>query len=159
MQTVKIIAVGKLKEKYLRDAADEYMKRLGAYCKPEIIELKEAFIPENPSEKEISAALFEEGKAILKAIDGRPFTALCIEGEQVSSEELSKRLEKSASDGLSAQIFVIGSSHGLSDEVKSKADFKLSMSKMTFPHQLARVMFLEQIYRAFSIAKGGKYHK
>ena len=159
MQTVKIIAVGKLKEKYLKDAADEYIKRLGTYCKPEIIELKEAFVPENPSEKEISAALSDEGKALLKTIDGRPFTALCIEGEQVSSEELSKRLEKSASDGLSSQIFVIGSSHGLSDEVKSKADFKLSMSKMTFPHQLARVMLLEQLYRAFSIAKGGKYHK
>ena len=159
MQTVKIIAVGKLKEKYLRDAADEYIKRLGAYCKPEIIELKEAFIPENPSEKEIIAALSDEGKAILKAIDGRPFTALCIEGRELSSGELSERLEKSAAGGLSEQIFVIGSSHGLSDEVKSKADFKLSMSKMTFPHQLARVMLLEQIYRAFSIAKGGKYHK
>lgn len=159
MQTVKIIAVGKLKEKYLRDAADEYIKRLGAYCKPEIIELKETFIPENPSEKEIIAALSDEGKAILKAIDGRPFTALCIEGKELSSEDLSGRLEKSAAGGLSEQIFVIGSSHGLSDEVKSKADFKLSMSKMTFPHQLARVMLLEQIYRAFSIAKGGKYHK
>ncbi len=159
MFNIKLIAVGKLKEKYLTDAIAEYSKRLRAYCKFEIIELKEAFLPENPGEKEIEAALDTEAKEILKAAADTAIVALCIEGKQTTSEGLAAEIEKFGNSGSGSISFIIGSSHGLSDEVKRRAVRRLSMSEMTFPHQLARVMISEQIYRAFSIMNNGKYHK
>lgn len=160
MQTVTIICEGKLKEKYLRDACAEYAKRLSAYCKLNIIELNPHRISENPSAAEIDAVLEAEAKEILAKIPNTAKVyAMCIEGKQMSSEKLSKEISSCAVQGFNNIVFIIGGSHGLSDSVKKRADFKLSMSEMTFPHQLARVMLLEQIYRAYQISNGGKYHK
>ena len=157
---VTIICEAKLKEKYLRDASDEYVKRLGAYCKLNIIELNPKKLPEDPSDAEIYNALEAEGKEILAKIPvGARIFAMCIEGKQLSSEKLAKEIASCGVSGISNVVFIIGSSYGLSDEVKKRADFRLSMSEMTFPHQLARIMLLEQIYRAFRINSGGKYHK
>ncbi|MDO4458606.1 MAG: 23S rRNA (pseudouridine(1915)-N(3))-methyltransferase RlmH [Clostridia bacterium] len=160
MLTVKIICVGNLKEKYWRDAIAEYSKRLSAFCKFDIHEINEVKLPDNPGEKDISKALAEEGRQILKiAQDARcKIFPLVIEGKMQSSENLAKMIEQEAVMGTSAIAFVIGSSHGLCDEVK-KAGRGISMSPMTFPHQLARVMLCEQIYRAFSINAGTRYHK
>lgn len=156
MLKIKVICIGTLKEKYWRDACFEYAKRLGAFCKFEIIELAESRVPEKPSEKEIAAALSKEASLILKNLSGAVYT-LCIEGKPMSSEKLAECIER---DSMTASelCFVIGSSHGLSNEIKS-AGKRISMSEMTFPHQLARVMLCEQIYRAMSIINGGKYHK
>ena len=160
MISVNIICVGKLKEKYLRDACDEYSKRLGGFCKLNIVELNPKRLSDNPSPAEIKNALTAEGKEILSKIPSGSYVyAMCIEGGQMPSESLAKELDMLATRGKSNVVFIIGGSFGLSDEVKSAADSKLSMSKMTFPHQLARVMLLEQIYRAFQISSGGKYHK
>lgn len=160
MQTVTIICEGKLKEKYLRDACAEYAKRLSAYCKLNIIELNPHRISENPSAAEIDAVLEAEAKEILAKIPNTAKVyAMCIEGKQMSSEKLSKEISSCAVQGFNNIVFIIGGSHGLSDSVKKRAAFKLSMSEMTFPHQLARVMLLEQIYRAYQISNGGKYHK
>lgn len=157
---VTIICEAKLKEKYLRDASDEYVKRLGAYCKLNIIELNPKKLPDDPSEAEINNALEAEGKEILSKIPvGARVFAMCIEGKQLSSEKLANELASCGVSGISNVVFIIGSSYGLSDGVKKRADFRLSMSEMTFPHQLARIMLLEQIYRAFRINSGGKYHK
>ena len=160
MYNIDIICVGKLKEDYLRGACAEYSKRLSAFCKLKITELTPACIPDDPSRTQIDSALADEGKRILQLIhpSARVY-AMCIEGKQLSSEELSRDIEQAAVGGSGNLIFIIGGSHGLTDEVKRRANFKLSMSKMTFPHQLARVMLLEQIYRAFMISSGGKYHK
>lgn len=161
MQTVNIITVGKLKESYFRDACAEYVKRLGAFCKINVIELAESRLPDNPSESEISKALDSEGKEMLSLISGKSAynIAMCIEGSQLSSVELSQKLDDVAVSGSSTVNFVIGSSFGICDEVKKKCHFRMSMSKMTFPHMLARVMLLEQVYRAYQISVGGKYHK
>ena len=160
MQSVTIICLGKLKEKYLRDAQSEYSKRLTAFCKHNIIELSPDALPSNPSEAEIAAALENEGKRIISVIpNGAYVYAMCIEGKQRSSEALSREMADLAVRGKSNIVFIIGSSYGLSDAVKNFADAKLSMSEMTFPHQLARIMLLEQTYRAFQIMNGGKYHK
>lgn len=157
---ITVICEGRLKEKYLRDACDEYSKRLGAYCKLNIIELAPHRIPDNPSENEIANALNAEGREILSKIpDGAKVYAMCIEGKQMPSEKLARTISECSVQGYSNIVFIIGGSHGLSEDVKKRADFRLSMSKMTFPHQLARVMLLEQIYRAFQISTGGKYHK
>ena len=153
-----LIAVGKLKEDYLRKACAEYIKRLGRYCSFELHELEECRLSDSPSEKEIAAALKKEGAQILKLAKGMVIP-LCIEGKQLSSPQLSERLSDAGVNGHSTVTFIIGSSFGLAPEVKDKADLRLSMSPMTFPHQLARVMLLEQIYRSFQIAEGGKYHK
>ena len=158
MMNVTIISVGKLKEKYLRDAIAEYSKRLQAFCNFRIIELDESRLSEKPSQRDIEQALETEGKNILRNSQGFIFS-MCIEGKQLSSEEFAKKFTDIGVSGTSAVTFIIGSSFGLSDEVKRKSDFKLSISKMTFPHQLARVMLTEQIYRAFQINNGGKYHK
>ncbi|MBQ6040979.1 MAG: 23S rRNA (pseudouridine(1915)-N(3))-methyltransferase RlmH [Oscillospiraceae bacterium] len=155
---IHLITVGKLKEKWLREAYAEYEKRLQRYCRLTLTELPEARLPEVPSEAETAAALAQEGKAILQACRGR-IIALCIEGKLCSSEEFSAMLDRAAVSGDSTVSFVIGSSFGLSDEVKSRADMKFSMSPMTFTHQIARVLLAEQIYRAFQISTGGKYHK
>ena len=159
MINVKLIATGNLKEGYLREAFGEYAKRLSAFCRFECIELKEYRLPENPSEVEINTALEDEAKHILALFSPRAYKiALCIEGKQFSSEELSKKLDDATSRS-SEIIFVIGSSHGLSEKVKAACDLRLSISKMTFPHQLMRVIMAESIYRSFSISKGTKYHK
>lgn len=161
MLTVNIITVGRLKEQYLRDAVSEYSKRLGAFCKLNITELSEQRLSDNPSQKEIDSALSAEGKQILALISGKSTYnyAMCIEGKQVSSEELAEAFNTIALNGNSTINFIIGSSFGISNEVKASSNFKLSMSRMTFPHQLARVMLLEQIYRAFQIQNNSKYHK
>ncbi|MCC8041923.1 MAG: 23S rRNA (pseudouridine(1915)-N(3))-methyltransferase RlmH [Oscillospiraceae bacterium] len=154
------MAVGKLKEGYFKEACAEYAKRLGAYCRLKITELPESRLSDNPSEKEIAAALENEGKQILTLIpQSAAVIPLCIEGTELSSEMLAWRLDKLMTEGTSCICFIIGSSYGLSDSVKKRAVLRLSMSPMTFPHRLARVMLLEQIYRSFSILGNGKYHK
>lgn len=159
MATIKFITIGTLKEKYLSDAVAEYEKRLSGFCKVESINLKEAKLPQEPSQSEIKKALEEEGKVILSHMSERAYKiALCVEGRQFSSEELAEKLERAFS--LSNEIcFVIGSSHGLCDAVKSAADLRLSVSKLTFPHQLMRVILAESVYRCMNIIKGTKYHK
>lgn len=160
MLTVKIICVGKLKEKYLVDAISEYSKRLKGTCKLEIIEVLEHKLSDNPNKTEIDRIIFKESENILKKIDDKDFLIpLCIEGKSMSSENLAKKFAELSLTGVSKIAFVIGGSHGIDDRIKNKANIKLSMSAMTFPHQLARVMVLEQIYRAFSINIGSKYHK
>lgn len=159
MINVKLIALGNLKESYLREAFEEYAKRLSAFCRFECVELKEYRLPENPSGVEINTALEDEAKRILSLFSPRAYKiALCIEGKQFSSEELSQKIDE-ATNHASEIVFVIGSSHGLSDRVKAACDLRLSISKMTFPHQLMRVIMAESIYRSFSISKGTKYHK
>lgn len=159
MVNIKLITVGTLKESYLCEAVAEYEKRLSGFCKIKNINIKEVKLSQEPSEREIAAALSEEGKAILEAVTDKSYKiALCIEGKQFSSVELSEKLN-SALLNHSELCFIIGSSFGLSDEVKSHADLKLSVSKLTFPHQLMRVILLECIYRCMNISKGTKYHK
>jgi 23S rRNA (pseudouridine1915-N3)-methyltransferase len=152
--------VGTIKEKYLTDAVAEYEKRLGAYCAVDNISVREERLSDKPSQSEIAAALKREGERILAALPPRAYNiALCVEGKQMSSEELARLFNDKAVEGFSNICFIIGSSHGLSDRIKQMSHYKMSMSKMTFPHQLARVMLLEQTYRAFSILGGSKYHK
>jgi 23S rRNA (pseudouridine1915-N3)-methyltransferase len=155
---INLIVIGKLKEEYLRSACAEYIKRLGRYCTFELHELDECRLSDNPSDKEISAALKKEAEQIKRYAKGM-IVPMCIEGKQLTSPELSEKIVSAGVGGQSTVTFVIGSSFGLDDEIKAMGALKLSMSKMTFPHQLARVMLLEQIYRAFQIAEGGKYHK
>ncbi len=161
MMNVNIIAIGKLKESYLRDASKEYAKRLSGFCRLNIIELPESRLSDNPSEKEIQNALSNEAKLIEEQINKKSSLniALCIEGKLLSSGELSAMISDAVVSGNSTINFIIGSSFGLSEKIKSKSHLKLSMSRMTFPHQLARVLLLEQIYRTFQISSGGKYHK
>lgn len=155
---INLIVIGKLKEDYLRSACGEYIKRLGRYCTFELHELDECRLSESPSDKEIAAALKKEAEQIKKYAKGM-IVPMCIEGKQLSSPELSDKITGAGVSGQSTVTFIIGSSFGLDPEIKDMGAIKLSMSKMTFPHQLARVMLLEQIYRAFQIAEGGKYHK
>ena len=161
MQSVTLIVLGKMNADYYAEAAAEYTKRLSAFCKINVIELaEEPIVEKNASQAVIDKALEKEAKAILAAVPkGSAIAALCIEGKQKTSEELAALFAEKAISGAGDLAFVIGSSHGLADSIKRAAAFKLSMSKMTFPHQLARVMLLEQIYRAFSINAGTKYHK
>lgn len=157
---VTVICLGKLKEDYLRAACAEYSKRLGAFCKLDIVELNPTRLPDDPSQSQIDAALEDEAKRITAKIPkGAVCFAMCIEGKQYSSEKFSKLLSTAAVEGGSNAVFIIGSSFGLSENIKKMCKVRLSMSEMTFPHQLARVMLLEQIYRAFQIESGGKYHK
>ncbi|MCR4888128.1 MAG: 23S rRNA (pseudouridine(1915)-N(3))-methyltransferase RlmH [Ruminococcus sp.] len=158
MMNIDLIVIGKLKEDYLRDACAEYIKRLGRYCKFELHELDECKLSETPSEKEIAAALKKEGEQIKRFAKGM-IVPMCIEGKQLTSPELAEKISSAGVAGVSNITFIIGSSFGLDPEIKAMGDLKLSMSKMTFPHQLARVMLLEQIYRSFQISTGGKYHK
>ena len=158
MLNVKIITVGKLKEQYLRDACGEYLKRLKRFGSVQVVELEEYRLSDNPSQKEIEKALEIEGNSIQKEVKGY-MIAMCIEGKQLSSTKLAEKMSRISVEGQSTVSFVIGSSFGIAESVKKSADFKLSMSEMTFPHQLARVMLLEQIYRAFQINNNGKYHK
>ena len=159
MIQVTVITVGNLKESYWREALAEYEKRLCAFCKPTILQLKEARLSDAPSEGEIKAALADEGKRILEAMPPRSYrVALCVEGKQFSSEGLAKKLDSVLTENGSLCL-VIGSSHGLADEVKAACQLRLSVSELTFPHQMMRVLLLEVLYRSFSILKGTKYHK
>lgn len=159
MLNVNIICVGNLKEKFFTDALSEYKKRLGRYCKFEVVELSEEKIADNGTQSQIDKTLKKEGEKILSKIGKSDFVvAMCIEGKQLSSEELSKKIEDISLTNSTVN-FVIGGSWGLSDDVKKRADMRLSVSKMTFPHQLFRVMLAEQIYRAFTITANAKYHK
>lgn len=161
MQTITLIALGKLNAAYFKAAADEYIKRLGAFCKLRVVELAEETIAEkNASAAVVEKALDKEARAILEAVPkGSALVALCVEGAQLTSEQMADFFAEKAGSGAADITFVIGSSHGLAPQVKAAAQQKLSMSKMTFPHQLARVMLLEQVYRAFAINAGTKYHK
>ncbi len=160
MLTVNIICVGSLKEQYWRDACAEYAKRLGGFCKFGIIEVPESRLPKSYSDADIAKVISGEGTRILEKIPSGSFVAaMCIEGRELSSTQLAARLEQIALGGKSRVDFIIGGSYGLSEDVKRRADLRLSMSPMTFPHQLARVMLCEQIYRAFSINADTKYHK
>ncbi|MBR2176064.1 MAG: 23S rRNA (pseudouridine(1915)-N(3))-methyltransferase RlmH [Clostridia bacterium] len=160
MLKITILCVGKLKEKYWRDACAEYAKRMSRFADFSIIEVEEEKLPDSPSPAQISHTLLKEGERLLaKVPNGSVIAAMCIEGKQRSSEGLAELVEIAAVEGASGIAFVIGGSWGLSDEVKKVSKFRLSMSEMTFPHQLARVMLCEQIYRAFQINSGGKYHK
>ena len=157
---ITIVCVGKLKEKYLKAAIDEYSKRLSRYCKLDIIELNDEKTPDNASEKEELMIKEKEGSNILKNIKDNMFVvALAIEGKMISSEELGCFIKDQGVRGNSNIAFIIGGSLGLSKEVLNRADYKLSFSKMTFPHQLMRVILLEQVYRGFRIINGEPYHK
>ena len=157
---ITVIALGKLKEKYLTDAINEYSKRISAYGKLQIIELNPVRLSDNPSKTEIDNALSKEAEEIKKKIPNNSYVfSLCIEGKEKSSEGFAKAINDAALNGKSNIVFIIGSSFGLSPEIKTLSDFKLSFSPMTFPHQLMRVMLLEQVYRAFQINNNGKYHK
>ena len=157
---ITILCVGKVKEKFYREAIDEFTKRLSRYCKLEIVEVSDEKTEEQASETEIRLVKEKEGERILKNIkDDAYVIALCIDGKQLDSEELSEKIENLGIQGTSHIYFVIGGSLGLADEVVRRANFKLSFSKMTFPHQLMRVILLEQIYRAYRIMNKEPYHK
>ncbi len=156
---INIICMGNIKEKFFRQAIDEYIKRISKFSKVEIVELKEEKISQNPSDKEIESALSREAEKILAKIAPNSFSyILAVEGKQMDSVEFAKDLSNKQVQGYSSFNFIIGSSHGLSDMVKSKG-VKFSFSKMTFPHQLMRVILLEQVYRAFKINNNEEYHK
>ena len=160
MKNVNIICIGKLKEDYLRAACAEYQKRLGAFCKLTVTELSPSKLPESPNDAQITAALNDEAERILSKISANDAVyAMCFEAKELSSEALSAKIDELAVSGFGSICFIIGGSHGLAPQVKQRAKIRLSMSPMTFPHQLARVMLLEQIYRSFMISSGGKYHK
>lgn len=160
MLNVKLICVGKMREKYYSDAFNEYAKRLGGYCRFECLELPEQRLGDAPSEAEIAAALEKEGAEILRAVpEGAWLVALCVEGKSLSSEDVARLLASRADSGRPRLCFVVGGSYGLSPAVKARAELRMSMSAMTFPHHLARVMLAEQIYRGFKINEGSRYHK
>ena len=159
MLTVKLITVGTLKEAYLRDAFDEYAKRLSAFCALKPVQLKESRLPSDPSAAQIRQALDEESAAILSQIGPKAkAVALCVEGQEFSSESLAATLE-GWMQTTGELCLIIGSAYGLSDTVKARADLKLSLSRLTFSHQLTRVLLMEVLYRSFSILHGGHYHK
>ena len=160
MFDITLICMGKLKEKFYLTAAAEYEKRLKGYCSFTLLELPEHRLPENPSPAEIQAGLEKEADLILTKIPkGAWFCVLTPEGKIISSEDLAGKMKDVKNSGKSSACFLIGSSFGMAQRIKDKADFKLSMSKMTFPHHLARIMVLEQLYRAEAIQAGSKYHK
>ena len=160
MFDITLITMGKLKEPFYISAAAEYAKRLGGYCKFSLLELPESRLPENPSPAEISAGLEKEADLILSKVPkGAWFCVFTPEGKLLSSEEFAKTLRTVKNSGKSSACFLIGSSYGMAPRVKQRADFRLSMGPMTFPHHLARIMVLEQLYRAEAIQAGSKYHK
>ena len=160
MFEITLIAMGKLKEKFYLSAAAEYEKRLKGYCQFRLLELPEHRLPDNPSPAEISAGLEKEAELILSKIPkGSWFCVLTPEGKMLSSEAFASKMKEIKLSGKSSACFLIGSSFGMAERIKQMADFKLSMSPMTFPHHLARIMVLEQLYRAEDIQAGSKYHK
>ena len=160
MFEITLIAMGKLKEKFYTEAASEYTKRLSGYCAFRILELPESRLPENPSPAEITAGLEKEADLILSKLPKSAWVCvLTPEGKLLSSEALAQKVKEVKLSGKSSACFIIGSSFGMSPRIKQKADFRLSMSPMTFPHHLARVMVLEQLYRSEAIQAGSRYHK
>lgn len=160
MLNVKFICVGRMRERFYIDAFAEYQKRLGAYCRFECVELIEQRLPERPSQAEIDAALEREAREIEKQLPPDAYVvALCVEGRQQPSEYMAELLAARENSGRPRLCFLIGGSFGLADCIKKKADYPLSMSKMTFPHHLARVMLAEQLYRGYKIKEGSRYHK
>lgn len=160
MFEITLIAMGKLKEKFYLSAAAEYEKRMKGFCQFKLLELPEVRLPDNPSPAEIQAGLEKEAEMILTKIPkGSWFCTLTPEGKMLSSDALADKLASVKNSGKSSACFLIGSSFGIAQRIKDKADFKLSMSPMTFPHHLARIMVLEQLYRAEAIQAGSKYHK
>lgn len=160
MLSIRLVCVGKLREQFFIDAFNEYSKRLSAYCKFECAELNETKLGSSPSDKEIAAALDKEAADIERALGKDAYViAMCVEGMQLKSEDLAQKISSLAVAGRGRICFVIGGSFGISPRIKQRAAMRLSMSEMTFPHHLARVMLAEQIYRAFKISEGSKYHK
>lgn len=160
MQNVNLLCVGKLKEKFYSEACAEYQKRLTRFCRLSITELAEERLPEDPSPAQIAQALAREAEAVrAKLPRGGAVIALCVEGRELSSPALAEAMQRYAALGVSQLTFLIGGSFGLDEGLKASADLRLSMSPMTFPHHLARVMLLEQIYRAYQIQSGTRYHK
>ena len=157
---INIIYVGNIKDKYFSDAVKEYEKRLSAYCKVVNTEIKETKIPENASAAQINKAIEEEGEKILSVLPQKSYKiALAVEGAMLSSEELAKKIDLSLTGGYSSISFIIGGAFGMSEKIKKSCDMMLSVSRMTFTHRMMRVIILEQIYRAYNILSGGKYHK
>ncbi|MBQ5405910.1 MAG: 23S rRNA (pseudouridine(1915)-N(3))-methyltransferase RlmH [Oscillospiraceae bacterium] len=160
MLQIKLICVGKLRERFYIDAFEEYRKRLAAYCRLACADVAEQRLPDSPSDAQIRAALEKEAAEILKAIPADAYVvALCVEGRQVPSEAMAELIAGRENSGKPKLCFVIGGSFGLAESVKNRADLRLSMSKMTFPHHLARVMLAEQLYRGYKIKEGSRYHK
>ena len=160
MLNIKFICVGKLRERFYIDAFNEYARRLSAYCKFEWAELNETKLGDKPSDKEIENALVRESADIEKAIPKDAYViAMCVGAKQLKSEELAQKINSLALSGRGKICFIIGGSFGLAESVKQRADMRLGMSEMTFPHHLARVMLTEQIYRSFKIIEGSRYHK
>lgn len=160
MQQISIVCVGKLKEKFYIEAFEEYSKRLKGLCSFSCVELQEIRLGDSPSQKEIESALDKEAEKIRSVIPQNSFCiALCVEGKSISSEKLSQLISDRAMSGKPDIAFIIGSSYGLSEKLKNVCDYKLSMSALTFPHHLARIILAEQIYRAYKIMEGSKYHK
>lgn len=160
MYKITVLCVGGLKEAYWREACAEYQKRLKPFCRFTVTEIDEERVPDKPSAAQIKAVIDAEGERLLSKLDPASLpVALCIEGKEASSEQLAQMIERAAVGGDGHLTFLIGGSWGLSDAVKAKARWRLSMSPMTFPHQLARVMLCEQLYRAMQILSGGQYHK
>ena len=159
MIKITLITLGKLKEKYLNDAVKEYTKRLSAYAKLDIIELEPVRLPDKPSRSEIENALLKESELVLKKIpQNSEIITLCVEGQELSSPTFAKKIAHLEAMGKSITL-IIGSSYGLSENIKKQSHLRLSLSQMTFPHQLFRVLLLEQVYRAFKINEGSQYHK
>ena len=157
---IRIVCIGKLKERYWSEAVEEYSKRLSRYCELEIVQLKEARLPDRASLADEQNVIFEEGQSILKNLkEGSHVITLEIKGKELSSESLAAYMGELQLEGKSDITFVIGGSLGLSEQVSARADFRLSFSRMTFPHQMMRVLLLEQIYRAFKILRNETYHK
>ena len=160
MLNIKLIRVGKLRERFYIDAFNEYARRLSAYCKFECVELNETKLGDKPSDKEIENALVRESADIEKAIPKDAYViAMCVGAKQLKSEELAQKINSIALSGRGKICFIIGGSFGMAESVKQRADMRLGMSEMTFPHHLARVMLTEQIYRSFKIIEGSRYHK
>lgn len=160
MISVKILCVGKLKESFYKQASEEYIKRLNGFCRLDIDEIPESRLSQAPTEPEIENALKREAESISERIPaGSVIIALCIEGKMIDSVGLARYMEQCALTGKSKICFIIGGSFGMHESIKQRANLKLSMSPMTFPHHLARVMLLEQVYRAFQIQSGSRYHK
>lgn len=160
MLNIKFICVGKLRERFYIDAFNEYARRLSAYCKFECAELNETKLGDKPSDKEIENALVRESADIEKAIPRDAYViAMCVGAKQLKSEELAQKINSLALSGRGKICFIIGGSFGMAESVKQRADMRLGMSEMTFPHHLARVMLTEQIYRSFKIIEGSRYHK
>ena len=160
MLFIKLICVGKMREKFYIDAFEEYRKRLTGFCRLALCELPEERLPDEPSDKTIQTALEREGAAVLREIPGDAYVcALCVEGKQMPSEGMAALIAARENSGKPKLCFVIGGSYGLAPAVKARADRRLSMSEMTFPHHLARVMLIEQVYRGFKINEGARYHK